>query len=57
MGKEKFSPFSQCEEAGFQHDAEYVEAFQIFLDQHYGESLEALLYAEDEAQHYPLIVE
>ena len=34
-----------------------VEAFQIFLEQHFGESLEALLHAEDEAQHYPLIVE
>lgn len=57
MGKEEFSPLSQREEAGFQHDAEYVEAFQIFLEQHYGESLEALLHAEDKARHYPLIVE
>lgn len=57
MGNDKGTPMSQREESGTVLDEEYVGAFQVFIERHYGEAIEAILQADDEALHYPLIVE
>ncbi|KAG0631424.1 hypothetical protein M758_1G252000 [Ceratodon purpureus] len=38
-------------------DEEYIRGFQLFLENYYGEHLEALLVADDPARHYSIDVE
>lgn len=56
MGKQK-DILSQPDEAAALPDGEYVRAFQQFLENYHGEDLEALLFAEATAVHYPLVVQ
>lgn len=57
MGKQKDVLLSHPEEAAALPDVEYVRAFQLFLENYHGESIEALLLADDGALHYSLVVQ
>jgi len=57
MGKQKDSHLSHPEEAAGSPDVEYVRAFQLFLENYHGESIEALLFAQDGNLHYSVVVE
>lgn len=57
MGKHKDVFLSLPEEAGSWPDVEYVRTFQLFLENYHGDAIEALLFAEDAALHYSLVVQ
>lgn len=57
MGKQKDSVLTHPEEAAALPDDEYVRAFQLFLENYHGESIEDLLTAQDGSLHYSLVVQ
>lgn len=57
MGKQKDALLSHPEEAAALPDVEYVRAFQLFLENYHGESIEALLVAADGNRHYSIVVQ
>lgn len=57
MGKRKDALLSNPAEEATLPDVEYVRAFQLFLENYYGEFIEALLSADDEKRHYSLVVQ